>query len=699
MTVITENDHTTVSGPATEQALVTVVIPCYNQGMYLDEAVASVLNSSLARVEIVIIDDGSTDPQTLEVLSSRSWPRTRIIHQVNKGLAAARNAGIAAARGRFILPLDSDDMIAPGFLEQAVWLLLSGQGIGIVYCYAQLFGNESGVWVTGDFDPQRLVVNNFIPAAAVFPKRAWKEAGGYDEGDTLRAGFEDWDFWIRLAGLGYKGRCIHAPLFFYRKHDHSMLSGSRLKREELTSYILNKNKDIVARFSPRGKRLFSCAGVMRFLLNLYRRIQPAVPAVAHLAAKKVYYLLTKTKFVEPGLDNLKITETSRQLYEIEKTKPKFSAPKPVVVEVKGGAGGRVKVLYILPWIQGGGVESVFLNLVSGLDPSRFEKYIITTHQSANELDSQFAPHCDGIIHLPGFVDEPEEITGFCLHFIGARNIDVVHISNAQVGYFLTGAIKKEFPGVMILDTLHMEEPYEPWDYFRFSEYFKDNLNLRVVVSNYLKGAMVRKYGEEEGRVLTIYNGIDMAPFQLKKTFAQSSTTIGFVGRFVEQKQPLEVLRVFGELRKLCDNVRMIMYGDGPLKSKTMALARRLGIDGCVSFPGWVKNIPEVLHRDVDILFQPSLREGLPVIGIEAMACGVPVVASRVPGWNEVVEHGVTGFLRRTPTGFVESLTELVSDATLRTSMGLRARKRAEDCFSSSQMVRRYAKLYIEWGQY
>ncbi len=687
------NDRITISGPSSEQALVTVVIPCYNQGMYLDEAVASVLNSSLAGVEIVIVNDGSTDPQTVEVLSSCSWPRTRIIHQVNKGLAAARNAGIAAARGRFILPLDSDDMIAPGFLEQAVWLLLNREGTGIVYCYAQLFGNESGVWVTGDFDPRRLVVNNFIPAAAVFPKRAWKEAGGYDESDTLRAGFEDWDFWIRLVGLGYRGRCIHEPLFFYRKHDNSMLSGSRLKSEELTSYILNKNKDIVARLGAGGKRFFSGAGVIRFFLNLYRRIQPAVPVAVHLAVKKAYYLLTRTKLIEPGLDNLKITESSRQLYEIEKTKLRFSAPKPAAVGVKGGAGGRVRVLYILPWLQGGGVESVFLNLIRGLDPVRFEKYIMTTYQSANELKSQFEPYCDGIIHLPGFVDEPEEMTSFCLHFVGARNIDVVHISNAQAGYFLTGAIKKEYPDVMILDTLHMEEPYEPWDYFRFSEYFKDNLNLRVVVSNYLKGAMVRKYSEEESRVRTIYNGIDLTPFQVKKAFASRITTIGFVGRFVEQKQPLETLRVFCELRKRCDSVRMIMYGDGPLKSKAWALARRLGIDGCVSFPGWVKNIPEVLYRDVDILFQPSLREGLPVVGIEAMACGVPVVVSRVPGWNEVVEHGVTGFLHRTSTGFVESLAELVSNATLRASMGLRARKRAEDCFDCSQMVRQYAKLY------
>lgn len=277
-----------------EQVLVSVVIPCYDQGAYLHEAIASVLSSTLTRFEIVVVNDGSTDKHTLEILSKRSWPKTRVIHQENKGLAGARNTGIAHSRGKFILPLDSDDRIAPSFLETAVRLLSDREDIAFVYCYAQLFGDESGIWITGDFSPRKLVIKNYIPASAVFLKSIWEEAGGYDESDILRAGFEDWDFWLRVAGKGHKGHCIHEPLFYYRKHAGSMLAGSRLQNKELTDYILNKNKDIIVLLkNSDGKKLLDTTGIVRVLVNIYRFIRPAIPASWRDRAKKVFGFIMK----------------------------------------------------------------------------------------------------------------------------------------------------------------------------------------------------------------------------------------------------------------------------------------------------------------------------------------------------------------------------------------------------------------------
>jgi len=118
---------------------VSVIIPCYNHGRYLDDAIASVLVQTYQNLEILVIDDGSTEPETIEVLQNYQQPKTRIIRTENQGVAAARNLGIAQAQGTYILPLDADDKIADSYLEKAVTLLESNQQLGIVYCEAEYF--------------------------------------------------------------------------------------------------------------------------------------------------------------------------------------------------------------------------------------------------------------------------------------------------------------------------------------------------------------------------------------------------------------------------------------------------------------------------------------------------------------------------------------------------------------------------------
>ena len=90
---------------------VSVIIPCYNQGRYLDDAITSVLVQTYQNFEILIVDDGSTEPETIEILQDYQQPKTRIIRTENQGVATARNLGIAQAQGTYILPLDADDKI------------------------------------------------------------------------------------------------------------------------------------------------------------------------------------------------------------------------------------------------------------------------------------------------------------------------------------------------------------------------------------------------------------------------------------------------------------------------------------------------------------------------------------------------------------------------------------------------------------
>ena len=119
---------------------VSVVIPCFNHGRYLEEAVSSVLEQTFGDYEIIVVNDGSTDPFTVDLLKNYHPQKTRTLHTENQGLPTARNTGIAAATGDYILPLDADDKIGSEYLEQAVRVMDEQPNIGIVYCEAAYFG-------------------------------------------------------------------------------------------------------------------------------------------------------------------------------------------------------------------------------------------------------------------------------------------------------------------------------------------------------------------------------------------------------------------------------------------------------------------------------------------------------------------------------------------------------------------------------
>jgi hypothetical protein len=207
---------------------VSVVVPCHDDGEFLLEAVASAERSAPRGVELVVVDDGSSDRRTLEVLAVLEALGYRVERLAPRGLAAARNHGFRCARGRYVLPLDADNRLLPGFLEHAVEQLDARPEVGVVYGDWREFGGRNGPRVTGEFDLERLLVGNFIDACAVVRKAAWEGAGGYDEG--LLA-LEDWELWIALAerGIGFArvDPGVLEATFEYRVRPGSLLSITR----------------------------------------------------------------------------------------------------------------------------------------------------------------------------------------------------------------------------------------------------------------------------------------------------------------------------------------------------------------------------------------------------------------------------------------------------------------------------------------
>ncbi len=207
---------------APDRPVCSIVIPVYNKARYVAEAVESAFAQVGApRYEVIAVNDGSTD-DSLQVLRAlqRKYPALRVIDQPNQGVAAARNNGIQAAKGRYVCCLDADDMIDPLFLQRTAAALDADPGLGIAYTNMLVFGDWPGrgrwrnVVRSDEYDFERLKQRNFIPCCNLFRRVAWERAGGYKD---INPSWEDYELWLNMGKLGWYGHRVPGPLFRYRK--------------------------------------------------------------------------------------------------------------------------------------------------------------------------------------------------------------------------------------------------------------------------------------------------------------------------------------------------------------------------------------------------------------------------------------------------------------------------------------------------
>ena len=196
--------------------------------------------------EVIIVNDGSNEPATCQVLQNLDTNKYQVLHQPNQGLGRARNAGIEIASSEFILPLDSDNLIRAAYFDQGVALLLQNPHVGVVYGDAEYFGEKTGRWKVPEFDWRPMVQRNYIDACALYRKSAWESVGGYDENMPVM-GLEDWDFWMRVALRGWKFAHIDEIAFDYRVRQGSMVFDAHRHFAELVSHIFEKPENVILR--------------------------------------------------------------------------------------------------------------------------------------------------------------------------------------------------------------------------------------------------------------------------------------------------------------------------------------------------------------------------------------------------------------------------------------------------------------------
>lgn len=223
---------------------VTVIIPCYNDGRYILEAVNSILNQTLKAEKIIIVDDGS-NAETKKVLKNIKHSSVEIIYQENKGVSNARNTAIALARTDYILNLDADDYFEPSFIEKAVDVLDNNNQVVAVSSYCRSFNKDKTIEIIkplGGKLKDFIVINNGR-ANSMFLKKSWEAVGGFDE--KMHEGYEDWEFWIAILEQEGTIHIIKEVLSHYRikniSRDQKALENHDF---ELRKYIYLKHKVI-----------------------------------------------------------------------------------------------------------------------------------------------------------------------------------------------------------------------------------------------------------------------------------------------------------------------------------------------------------------------------------------------------------------------------------------------------------------------
>lgn len=240
----------------------TIVIPCFNHGRFVRDAVDSCLAQQDARVRVVVVNDGSDDGTTPAQCDAVASDRVLVVHQANAGLPAARNRGAREATGEYLAFLDADDWILPGFVSRLASAIESegDPAVSHAYCQEELVELGQGIWRVPAWDPELMLITNLHPVTALIRREAFEQLGGFDE--TMTRGYEDWELWIRCVKQGWRGVRVPEPLFIWRRHAQvTMVMEAVQRHDELVGSIIERHRDL---YEQRFESLYRrCNSMLR----------------------------------------------------------------------------------------------------------------------------------------------------------------------------------------------------------------------------------------------------------------------------------------------------------------------------------------------------------------------------------------------------------------------------------------------------
>lgn len=621
--------------------IVSVVIPCYNYGQYLEDAIDSVLAQTHTNFEIIVVDDGSTDLDTIMLLNNLTKPKTKIVRTNNFKLPAARNNGIKEAKGKYICCLDADDLLKPTYLEKCLFKLET-ENVDICYTWVQEFGDGQAIIPTKEFDIDSLMYQNCLHVSALFKRTMWETVGGYNE--SMVYGYEDWDFWLAIAKFGGSGAKIDEPLFLYRKHGHSMISSALEKHDALYKQVKDNHK------------------------ILYTNKK----AIREIKRNRKKYIVNNS-FV-----NLRHTFQDDFIVESKKN----------------------NILFALPWLITGGVDTVILQLIKTLKTQGFDVTVCTTSKATPDMGNntsryeEFTPKIYNLCKLL----KPEIWKELVFYLIESRSIEIIFLSGSSYFYDILPDIKDKFPNIKIVDQLYNEFGHVT-NNRRYSSFIDMNIAENEAVAN----CLILEHQERSDRVRLINNGVDTDYFNpntinnvesVDDLVPKDKFIISFLGRFSQEKCPKLFVEIANYLKN-DDSLHFVMAGNGNLYHEISELIKRYGLENKVHLPGFVDTRDYL--KVSNLLVLPSEIDGRPNAVLESLSMGVPVIASSVGGLPKIIKDEYNGFLCTSgdTESFVNRIQKVIANKDLYLSMRKNARNYAVEYLDIDIVQNKYISLFEE----
>lgn len=290
--------------------LVSIIVPCYNQVHFLKECLESIRVQTFRDWECIVVDDVSTEGNPSEIVKAMNDDRMSCVrHDKNKGLAASRNTGIKLSTTKFIATIDSDDTITPDFIDMLLNPLLKDASYDCAFGDIQLFGQMQGLVKNSLKEYAFITRHQWIPGAGVIMRKIlWKKVGGYSESEILRAGNEDWEFWLSAVEKGLKVIHVPKPMYCYRKYTNSM--SDQLRSEDY------KTRELMY---ARHKELFDRTNASRYFLYCgYKNSAFALKMEGNYNKSLKLYLesLTRTENYYDSISIIYEALTPRFVYKI-----------------------------------------------------------------------------------------------------------------------------------------------------------------------------------------------------------------------------------------------------------------------------------------------------------------------------------------------------------------------------------------------
>lgn len=568
--------------------LISIITPYYNADKYIKQTAISILNQTFPYFEWIIVDDGSTNDNTKEVLQNikQMDNRIKILNKKNEGPACARYYGVQKAKSDIIFCLDADDLIDKTMLECGYFSLLTNQDATFAYTPICTFGDSNYLY-SPKFDTIKEKKENIISVAAFIRKDAFLEIKEYPK--LPKGVHEDWYMWLSFLSKGYKPIRMNFYGFWYR----------RLDTGRLNSINSDKNKASLAE---------------KYIKNVAKKVKVRVGAIQYPSS-----------------------EYSFDTYPIE-----FDFEKPAI-NVKGE---KKRILCIFPWAIMGGADIFNLNLLNGLKNAGYEITIVTTEPKEYMYRQKFEQVVDEYFDLTTFLNR-KDWAPFISYLIKSRNIDIVFESNSFYGYYAIPWLKCKHPEVIFTDYLHAEDwSWRDGSYPRDSNAICRYLDRTYTCTKYLKHLMLGEMRRNVDNIDVAYIGTDINFFNpnsdipgYNKLFKKykGKKVILFPNRFEYLKRPLLLAKVIAEIIKIRKDIICVAAGYGKAKDDMDRAIAEYGIKDYFEIVGVIDDL-RPYYKLASVTVVCSLTEGLTLTAYESLAMGTPVVTADVGGQKELVDN-------------------------------------------------------------